>query len=1143
MIRARFLGSFALLLGSMCAVYGATFGTAVAISGGGSDLVLDEGRAQLYVVNQPQNRIEVYSISQRRFLNTVPTGSLPISAALSRTGKYLYVTVYNASALEVIDLDSLSVSRRVSLPAAPEGVAVGADDRVLISTIGTGSSGANSLLIYDPNAPGNSLASVVLTPPAPMSPELPPPSARIYNSSRSRLLASRDGRLIVGVNNPTSSTRAVFVYEAASGTVLRSRSVSSTSSVLSISPDGSKFMAGLTLFETDTLAVLAQQNAANASYPFPQNVNFNTRQNQGGSVFAPDGSALYSAFNIVPVQEPAARANVSQLIRSDPDNLLIQLALQVPENLTGKLVIASDSANIYGLSESGFLILPVSEINRRPIAALSASTVLLANDQCGVTADSRSSSVRVRNEGEGRLTASAQLRTATGVTATPGLGGAGGAGGGAPGGGFVIVPPGTDLPVELPAQPGGTGQAALTSTQQTGIAQTAPRLVTRLTESGTVFEFSFNSVNARSLGTVAPHEYLIQSQEAINIPSLLRVYQNNRNAEASGDLIPVPTGVSATEGLVDLVADPARQRLYVANSGLNRVEVFDTRRKQFLSPIKVGQLPRSLALSLDGNTLYVANTGGESISIIDLDKGEVTGRVQFPPLPFNASASIMTPRLIAATQRGLQVIASDASNGSLWRVIGNRALPRGVSVVIGADSQGRPQTIPAPFSMATTPNGEFAILLDGSGYAYLYDASSDEYVLKKQIFSSPIQGYYGPLAAGPRGQYFLANGMVLNQSLTPVASVGSVGVEVGPDTLPLPPGGGVPPGTTVVTTSRPVAAVAAVNANTFARFIQPIRSTASAVVSETPTVELVDTTTGATRGLSAALEGPLATQTGTQRVNVSGRTMAVDSTGTAAYILTTSGLSIVPMEAASVAGRPQVNQNGVVNIASYQPNLASGSLVSIFGRNLAASATAPAPPLPTLLGGACVTLNNQALPLVLASPEQVNVQIPPELAAGRYPLVVRSADKKAASPAQSVSVSKYAPAVFVDPQTGQAAIYHQDGAPVTKARPAKREERLVLFASGLGPTKGGKVVAGQPAPSDPLAVTEMVSVFFGDPRYKEAGIIVEWSGLTPGLVGVYQVNLRVPGAHIKGDKLLVTVRVAGVDSPSSGSVLPFVAVE
>ena len=75
-----------------------------------------------------------------------------------------------------------------------------------------------------------------------------------------------------------------------------------------------------------------------------------------------------------------------------------------------------------------------------------------------------------------------------------------------------------------------------------------------------------------------------------------------------------------------MVSDNNRQRLYIANSGLNRVEVFDTRANQFLAPIKVGQLPRSLALAPYGKLLYVANTGGESISIVDLDKGEVTER-------------------------------------------------------------------------------------------------------------------------------------------------------------------------------------------------------------------------------------------------------------------------------------------------------------------------------------------------------------------------------------------------------------------------------------------------------------------------------------------------------------------------------------
>ena len=42
-----------------------------------------------------------------------------------------------------------------------------------------------------------------------------------------------------------------------------------------------------------------------------------------------------------------------------------------------------------------------------------------------------------------------------------------------------------------------------------------------------------------------------------------------------------------------------------------------------------------------------------------------------------------------------------------------------------------------------------------------------------------------------------------------------------------------------------------------------------------------------------------------------------------------------------------------------------------------------------LLGGACVTLNNTPLPLLATSPTQINAQLPPTLAAGRYPLMVR----------------------------------------------------------------------------------------------------------------------------------------------------------
>ena len=79
-----------------------------------------------------------------------------------------------------------------------------------------------------------------------------------------------------------------------------------------------------------------------------------------------------------------------------------------------------------------------------------------------------------------------------------------------------------------------------------------------------------------------------------------------------------------------MLADNTRQRIYITNSGMNRVEVFDMKSQTFLAPIKVGQLPHSMALGNDGSTLYVGSTGGEVIDIVNLDTMKKTGRVQVP---------------------------------------------------------------------------------------------------------------------------------------------------------------------------------------------------------------------------------------------------------------------------------------------------------------------------------------------------------------------------------------------------------------------------------------------------------------------------------------------------------------------------------
>lgn len=1115
-----------ILLAALCVlpqtIAAATFGSVTTVVGSVSDIVLDEARRRLYVINANSNRLEVYSLPPNpiRQTATVALDAYPLSAAMSPDGRFLYVAAYTASSLNVVDLETLRVVNRASVPARPEGVAVGFDGRVLVTTIGTGPGNSqNTLLVYDPDRAA--FDSVVFVPPTAQVPVGSPAAGRQFLASRSQLMATPDGQHIIGVNIPNNNNRAIFVYEVASGTVLRSRLINNVSNVVAIAPDGKKFMSGLTLIDTETLEVIGQQNLANAPYPIQPNTNFNLQQNQGGSVFSPDGGTLYSAFNVAPVQNPQARPNVGQLMISDPDNLLINLALQMPENLAGKMVITSDGGTIYAISESGFASIPVGTMRDRPLADLPAGVVLLSNDQCGVTEAKRSQTVPVMNVGAGRLTATAQVLQLN-PTGPGGLGGAGGPGGGIPGGGVVIVLP--------PAGGGGGAPGPALPGQAVGatnpaIAQTAPQVRTQNTPDGPAITVTFNQINTRTLGTVSPiHDFLIQSNEAINIPPRLRVFQNNRNSDTRGDVFPVEVGVSANEALVDIEYDGARNRVYIANSGKNRIEVFDARENTFLAPIKVGQLPRSIAIAPGGQTMYVANSGGESIQIVDLNEGVVVDRLRFPPLPFNATAALITPQTIVATQRGPLVIMN---NGSLWSAVGNEMVPRRVSPAINL------ATLPQPRTMAATPNGEYAIILAGNGYVYLYDAAQDEFVNARQIFTNPIQGYFGPIAAGPGGRYFLVNGTVLNPALTPVASAGSVVA------------GAARPGAQQTATPRPISSVSALNNNNYVRFAPAITQQANnPITTQPPMVEIADVNTGNTVRLVPGIEGPISTVTGAARANVQGRSIAVDPTGTTAYVLTVSGLSVVPLAAVTAAERPVVTANGIGNVANGNASLAPGSLVNIPGRNLGSSGKIDSGSLPTVMGGVCVTLNNRPLPLMATSPEQITAQIPPDMAAGRYPLVVRNLERMTSTAAPvNVAIAKYAPAVIVDPQTKQAAIYDDKGRPVNKNNPTTRDRRLVLYAVGLGATKGGRVVSGEPAPADPPALTDPLSVFFGDPRYRQSAVVVERSGLAAGLIGIYEVHLYVPGDRMRGDSLDVTLRIGGIDSPTGGEFDPKVAVE
>ena len=942
-----------LLAAAALAQTGPSFGDVISLGGTPSDIVLDELRGRLYLVNSTANRVDIWDYNNKRILGSYGVGTFPLSAAMTMDGSTLYVTNTSSSSLTVINLGSDQVSNTVSLPAKPEGVAVGVDGRVLISTQGVGANNAlNTLLIYDPAQTAGQQVTAVLQPPQLSTPN-PLPAlfvGRPATAFPGRLLRTPDGNFIIGmvaINQTTNSaSTTLFVYEVASGVVLKNRAVTGQSTVLSISPDGSRFMAGSTMYDTATLAVNAQMNTAN--FPFfignGFNPGFNLQANYGGSVFSIDGTQLYSAFN-TSANNVRPAANV--LYSGNTTNLGVRLGIKLPQSILGKMVMTADSSYIFALAESGLLSIPLSTLYDKPLIQPETTQVFLSVDDCNKGIGR--ASVKVLNLGKGRLTFSVPTVTTALVTqASSGLAPANVEFVMEPGRSNVVRQPGTNLFTNA----GGGGGSAINLS--------------------------------------------LASNDAINYPNTIRVYMNYRQSDQKGLIFARPVSLNNGQGLQELILDEPRGRLYITNAGYNRVEVFDTKKQRFIDPIEVGQLPRAMAISLDGSTLYVGNTGGESIAIVDLDAGRVTGNVEFPPIPRAGTLNAVSPYALAMGLSGLQIMMS---NGSFWRLVGNQATVRVANSVT-------PTTIPGPQFMIATPGGEYILTLSGTGIAYLYDSLVDTYTASRQLYDQTPVSYFGPLAAATRGSFFVVSGLTVSSALSIIGGSERPGqTQFGPPTAP-----GQPPTQTIVSAGqRNVAAAWALDENRFVRLTTPVRQNTTAATRDDArsTLELVDIRTASESVVAVAPENPTTTVTGTNRSNVPSKQMVVDSKGTT-YAITLSGLSVIPLTLSGTAPRPQVTAGtrGVVNSSDGTPNFRPGSFITINGTNLASPAAADQLPLPTVLGGSCVTFNDVAVPLLQSSNGQISAQIPAGVNPGQNVVQVRSLANAQSSDPLVVTVQK-----------------------------------------------------------------------------------------------------------------------------------------
>ena len=215
------------------------------------------------------------------------------------------------------------------------------------------------------------------------------------------------------------------------------------------------------------------------------------------------------------------------------------------------------------------------------------------------------------------------------------------------------------------------------------------------------------------------------------------------------------------------------------------------------------------------------------------------------------------------------------------------------------------------------------------------------------------------------------------------------------------------------------------------------------------------------------------------------------------------------------ATRPQLNlvlapqdvgftSDAVVNAATFTAGIAPGGIMAIFGTGLAATSPANSP---ATSPATSVDMDGTALRLLYTSPFQINAEVPAGMAPGVHTLRIQSPFGGAQQP---VTVSAVAPAIFLVGNPPGGALVNQDNSLNGPANPLARGNALVIYCTGLGAvTKSGQLSVA----SAPVTV-----VLNGTP------LPASFAGLTPGYIGLYQVNVNIPVATPPSLGISVTLK-------------------
>ena len=172
--------------------------------------------------------------------------------------------------------------------------------------------------------------------------------------------------------------------------------------MVSLNHNGSLAMAGW---------VMLDRQGTFVNY-FPQHTN---QFSVGSTAFDDSRGLLYA-------QIPAVAGEAPTLMVVTSSNLTLQQRLQLPENLSGKSVLSSDSNTLYAISDSGVTVLPVGSLAQQPRVVAQQEDLVFRGSFCNPGVSTQQLTIVDPGGNQHALSASVPIRPAfpslpsTGVT-------------------------------------------------------------------------------------------------------------------------------------------------------------------------------------------------------------------------------------------------------------------------------------------------------------------------------------------------------------------------------------------------------------------------------------------------------------------------------------------------------------------------------------------------------------------------------------------------------------------------------------------------------------------------------------------------------------------------------------------------------